>query len=192
MPRRRLLLLVVPGLTLCLAAFFFFFQNRGEAPRELKDISVPPETASAAGEDETRTVVLYFLSDQDGLLHPEQRTIPAGPAVEWEARRLIEELIKGSRTGLISPLPPESELRQVFMIRGGTAVVDFSKEFADRHPSGSTAEMTTIYCLVNSLTRNFSAIKQVFFLVNGNERETLNGHISLAKPFLPLRSLIAE
>jgi len=192
MPRRRLLLLVVLGLTLALSAFFFFFQDRGETPRDPGDVSVPQETGSLPEDAAVKTVVLFFLSENDGLLHPEERTIPAGPSVEWEARRLVEELIKGSRTGLISPLPPESELRQVFIDRGGTVVVDFSREFADRHPSGTSAEMATIYCLVNSLTRNFDAIKRVFILVNGSERETLSGHISLAEPFLPLPSLIAQ
>lgn len=192
MPRQRLLILAVLGLSLTLTAVLFFFTGGEEAPVEGEDVPVPSEPPPAGEEASLKPVVLYFLSEQDGLLHPEERSIVAGPTAEWEARRLVEELIKGSRTGLISPLPPESRLRQVFFLRGGTAVVDFSREFGERHPSGSSAEMATVYCLVNALTRNFSSVKRVMILVNGGEKETLNGHISLAEPFLPLPSMIAE
>ncbi|MBM3297130.1 MAG: GerMN domain-containing protein [Candidatus Aminicenantes bacterium] len=192
MPRRRILVLVVLGLTLVLAAVLFFLRGGWEKPWTEEEIPVSGDTAPPPGETEMKKVLLFFPSEADELLHPEEREIVSGPTVEREARRLVEELINGSRTGLISPIPPESQLRQLFITREGTAVVDFSKEFGDRHPSGTSAEMATVFCLVNSLTRNFSSIKRVFILVNGNERETLNGHISLAKPFPPASSLIAE
>ncbi|OGD09354.1 MAG: hypothetical protein A2Y86_02630 [Candidatus Aminicenantes bacterium RBG_13_62_12] len=192
MSRQRILVLVVLSLTLVLAAALFFFSGNGEAPEIEAGVPGPEETPLPPEETAMKRVILFFLSEADGLLHPEERSIVAGPSVEWEARRLVQELIKGSQAGLISPLPPESELRQVFITRDGTAVVDFSREFGDRHPSGSSAEMATVYCLVNSLTHNFKPIKKVFILVNGGERETLNGHISLTQPFLPLPSLIAE
>lgn len=192
MPSRRILVLIVLSLLLILSAVLFFFTGGGEPAPDDKDFPGPEEATTGTEQATLKQVVLYFLSESDGLFHPEPRTIPAGPSVEGEARRLVEELIKGSQTGLISPLPPESQLRQVFLTRGGTAVVDFSREFSDRHPSGSTAEMATVYCLVNSLTANFKPIKRVFILVNGNERETLSGHISLTRPFLPLSSLIVE
>jgi len=93
---------------------------------------------------------------------------------------------------LISPLPPETRLRQLFITRSGVAYVDFSKELADRHPSGSSAEIATIYSVVNSLTYNFKSIKKVFILVEGGEKETLGGHISLSQAFAPRYSLSAD
>jgi spore germination protein GerM len=192
MPRQRLLILAVLVLSLVLTAVLFFFTGGEEAPAGQGDIAVPVEPPPVREEASLKPVVLYFLSEEDGLLHPEERQIVAGPTAEWEARRLVEELIKGSRTGLISPLPSESKLRQVFFLRGGTAVVDFSREFGERHPSGSSAELATVSCVVNSLTRNFNAVKRVMILVNGGEKETLNGHISLTGPFLPFPSMIAE
>jgi hypothetical protein len=83
-------------------------------------------------------------------------------------------------------------LRQVFVTREGVAYVDFSREFVDKHPSGSAAEIATIYAIVNSLTFNFKTIKRVFILVDGNERETLGGHINLTRSFLPQMSLVAK
>ena len=192
MARQRVLVLVLLSLLLVLAAVLFFLNGAGESAGTQDDSLFSGETPPPPGESEMKKVVLFFPSGSDGLLHPEERSIVSGPSTEREARCLVEELIKGSRGSLVSPLPPESQVRQVFITRDGTAVVDFSREFSDRHPSGSTAEMATVYCLVNSLAFNFKSIKKVFILVNGSEKETLGGHISLAEPFLPFYSLVAE
>jgi hypothetical protein len=72
------------------------------------------------------------------------------------------------------------------------AYVDFSKEIQDKSLSGSEAEMAAVYSIVNSLTYNFKSIKKVLILVDGEEAETLAGHINLSKPFAPDYSLIAQ
>ncbi len=138
-----------------------------------------------------RQVILYFPSENDDWLHPEKREIAVG-SPEIEAEEIIQELIAGSTQGYLSPLPPQAKIRQVFITRDGTAYVDFSRELVERHPSGSAAELVTIYAIVNSLMSNIPAIKQVFFLVEGAERETLSGHINLNKPFIAMPSLIAR
>jgi spore germination protein GerM len=193
MIRGRLLVLIVLALSLVLLSLLFFLGGGGG-----EGVKGPPpevgggEPASHPPRPELKKVVLFFLSEADELLHPEERVIVSGPTPEGEARRVVEELIKGSRQGLISPLPSEAQLRQVFLTKEGIAYVDFSREFSDLHPSGSSAEIDTVYCLVNSLAFNFKPIKKVFILVNGSEKETLGGHISLTEPFLPNFSLIAE
>jgi spore germination protein GerM len=193
MIRGRLLVLVVLGLSLVLLSLFFFLSGGGgEAVKGPPPSLGGNEPGSHPATPELKKVVLFFLSEADELLHPEERVIVSGPTPEREAGRVVEELIKGSRQGLISPLPAEAQLRQVFLTKEGIAYVDFSREFSDRHPSGSTAEMDTVYCLVNSLAFNFKSIKKVFILVNGGEKETLGGHISLTEPFLPNFFLIAE
>jgi len=192
MSRSRILLLAVLGLSLILLALLFFLGGGEGTLREPppqvggQTAGPPPETA------ELKKVRLFFVSDADGLLHPEEREIVSSPIPEREAAEVVEELIKGSRQGLISPLPAEARLRQVYLTKEGTAYVDFSREFSDRHPSGSSAEIDTVYCLVNSLTFNFASIKRVFILINGDEKETLSGHLSLTKAFLPDFSKIGQ
>jgi len=141
---------------------------------------------------ETRKITLFYLSDRDSLLHPEEREIVAGSSVAHQARQTIEELLKGSLNGSISPFPPETKLRELFLTREGVAYVDFSRELEERHLAGSEAEIATIFSIVNSLTYNFKSIKKVFILVDGDERETLRGHIDLSQPFLPQYRLIAN
>ena len=148
--------------------------------------------ALPAGSEETIKIVLFFLSDEDTYLHPEEREIPADSSIVRQAKRTIEELIKGSQSGLISPFPPETELRELYVTKKGVAYVDFSEDIVEKYLSGSSAEISTIYSVVNSLTYNFRSIEKVFILIEGQEKETLGGHINLSRPFLPLYDLIAK
>jgi spore germination protein GerM len=182
-----LLLIVV----LVLAAVFF----RGEGGDKIKSAAEVPAAgrpSAAAPAREAKTVQLFFITEDDNLLHPEKREIPAGPSVVEEAGQAVKELIRGSDKGYISPFPPETRLRQLFITKDGTAYVDFSREFIEKHPSGSSAELATVYSIVNTLAFNFKPIKKVFILVEGSEKETLGGHINLSQPFLPLYSLNAR
>ncbi|MBP1768010.1 MAG: spore germination protein [Candidatus Aminicenantes bacterium] len=149
----------------------------------------PPEPASPRP---TKTIALFFLSEEDSLLHPETREILAGPSIGEEAKQAVQELIRGSGKGYISPLPPETKLRQLFVTKEGVAYVDLSREVMEKHPSGSSAELATVYSIVNTLAYNFKPIKKVFLLVEGSEKETLGGHLNLSEPFVPLLSLNAR
>ena len=186
---------VVLGLSsglLLILAFIFFRGGGGERIKASAGLPPLPETPEPGPAAETKLVTLFFPSEEDSLLHPETREISASASVAEEAKRVVEELIKGSERGLLAPFPPETRLRQLFITREGVAYVDFSREIADKHLSGSSAELVTIYSVVNSLAFNFKPIKKVFILVEGEEKETLGGHISLSKAFLPLYSLNSE
>ena len=141
---------------------------------------------------ETKTVSLFFPSEGDELLHPEEREIPAYASVALQARRTIEELILGPEGNLINPIPPETKLRELYITSRGDAFVDFSREIRENHPFGSAADIATVYSIVHSLTDNFQEVKRVYILVDGGERDTLGGHIDLRRPFLPRPDLIAS
>jgi germination protein M len=137
-------------------------------------------------------VTLFFLSEDDSLLHPEEREILADSSIVGEAKQVVEELIRGSERGLVNPLPPETRLRQLFVTKEGVAYLDFSKDIIEKHPSGSSAELGTVYSIVNTMVYNFKPIKKVFILVEGSEKETLGGHINLSQAFVPQFSLNAR
>jgi hypothetical protein len=62
----------------------------------------------------------------------------------------------------------------------------------DKHLSGTSAEMSTIYSIVNSLSYNVKPIKKVFLLIDGGEKKTLGGHIDLTSPFEPIYTIVAK
>ena len=112
--------------------------------------------------------------------------------VEEEAEEAVNELIKGPIGKLIPTLPPQTKLLGLELGEDGVAKVNFNKALSKDHPGGSSAEMMTLYSVVNSLTLNFPQIKRVQILIEGKAVETMAGHLSLKKPISPNPDLIRK
>jgi spore germination protein GerM len=186
--------IVLGSLTLVLAALIIVFYSGGgpEKIRPLTETYVPKPSPSEQEPPDRVTVTLFFLSDEDDLLHRETREIAAGPTAADEAERALFELIKGSESNFLSPLPPQTRVRQVFVHKDGTAYVDFGKEIMEKFSYGSSSELAAVYAVVNTLAVNFRPIRKVVILVEGLERETLGGHVDLTRPFVADLSVVAK
>ena len=168
--------LVLIGVGLFLAYHF-----RQEIMDFLRPLSVKkPEKKIAVGEK--KVVTLYFSEQEEEYLIGERREIPRTGRVEEEAKETVVELIKGPKGKLIPTLPPRTRLLTLQMDKNGVAKVNFDQTFSKEHPGGSSAEMLTLYSIVNSLTLNFPQIKRVQILVDGKAAESIAGHISLKQP----------
>lgn len=181
--------LLLVSLFILVLAFF----TGGGREKIKQSLDLPPDGAKPGPTAEAgrRVVSLFFMSDDDALLHAEEREIPAGPPLE-EARAVVEELLAGPRTGLVAAIPAETKLLQLFITKEGTAYVDLSKDIQERILPGSSSEICAVYSIVASLTENIRDIKKVFILVDGQERDTLAGHVNLELALAPDRSLIAR
>jgi len=189
---RRLIVLGALALVVIVLAVLFYTGGGREDIRHLAE-SVLPKSSSPADESPGRLeVTLFFLSDDDDLLHRETREIEAGPTVEDEAERALQELVRGSARSYLSPLPPGTRVRQVFVNQDGTAYVDFGKEIMEKFAYGSSSELAAVYSVVNTLAVNFRPIRRVVILVEGAERETLGGHVDLSRPFAADLNLVAK
>lgn len=177
---------------LAVLVFIFFRSGGGEKLRHLADPLPLQPSVSEQDPPGLKTVTLFFLSEEDGLLHAEERHVLEGNSTAEEIQGVVEELVKGSKRDYLAPLPPETRVRQVFLTRDGTAYVDFSSDIMDKHAYGSSSEMTAVFAVVNTLSFNYPEVKKVCILVEGAEKETLGGHIDLSRPFLPQFSLIAK
>lgn len=185
--------LILGSLTLVLLVLVivFFTGGGGEKVKRFVEANVPKTADSTGAKAVTKTVTLFFIADDD-LLHKETREITAGPTEADEAERALAELIRGSEQGLVSPLPPGTRVRQVFIGKDGLATVDFSRDVAENFSYGSTSELAAVYSVVNTLVYNFKPVKKVVLLVEGAERETLGGHVDLSRAFFPDYSLVAR
>ena len=189
---RSTLLLVSLAILLLVLVIIFFTGRSVESVRHAADAGLPKAPETAPAQPEARSVMLFFLDDDDDLLHEEAREITLGPTVAEEAERALVELIKGSQKGLISPLPPETKVRQVFIGKDGLATVDFSRDIAEKFAYGSSSELEAVYAVVDTLTFNFRQIKKVAILIEGAEKDTLGGHVDLSRAFFPDYSLVAR
>lgn len=128
-----------------------------------------------------RTVKLFF-ADGDGLrLLPEDRIIAKGNILQ-EVRAVADAMIAGPRDSLAPTIPPETRLTTAHLI-DDLLVLDFSRELQSNHVGGTAGETLTIYSLVNTITLNFPQVTRVQILVEGEEIESLAGHIDASRPF---------
>jgi hypothetical protein len=139
---------------------------------------------------EKKEVLLYFSDSEGEYLIGEKRKILGKNEAEEEAKETIVELIKGPKGKLIPTLPPRSRLLTLKISDAGVAKVNFNAALSRDHPGGSSAEMMTVYSIVNSLALNFPRIKRVQILIDGKPIETITGHLSLRQSIPPKPDLI--
>ena len=180
------------GLVLLVLIIVFFAGGGREKVRPFIEANVPASPETPGGRPATKTVTLFFAAEDDDLLHKETREILAGPSEADEAERALAELVRGSEEGLLSPLPPQTRVRQVFIAKDGLATVDLSRDVAEGFSYGSTSELAAVYAIVDTLVYNFRSVKKVVLTIEGAERETLGGHIDLSRAFLPDYGLVAK
>ena len=151
--------------------------------------TVPTPTVSAPAKE--REVKLYFGDGTGRTLVSEKRTLKADGTAE-HLRATVEAIITGPvDTALTDTMPTGTRLLSL-KISGATAVVDLSKEVAERHHGGSSGEILTVFSLVNTLALNFEEIDSVQLLVGGEKKDTLVGHILIKIPLVPNRKFISK
>jgi spore germination protein GerM len=134
---------------------------------------------------ETIDIVLYFSDDQGEKLVKELRSVTKTDEV---AKAAVVELIEGPSQAGVATIPSGTTLLGVSIARG-VAEVDLSKEFVDNHQGGSAGEKMTVYSIVNTLTE-FSTVKEVRFLVEGEALDTIAGHMDVSRPVKREESLL--
>ncbi len=170
----------------------YFFREREEppAPPSLPAITEAEPTPHIIplDEEESWEVVLYFTDDQFISLIGERRLIDAeGNYLE----RVLEELLRGPQDEtLFNPIPPDTRLNGVFS-EGGTVYVDLDEQMIEGQAGGSSQELLSIYSIINTLTET-PAVQRVKILIDGQERETLRGHMDTSRPLERDEKLIAE
>ena len=125
--------------------------------------------------------ITIYLSDPDGgYLTGERRSIELGKL----NRNIAEAINRLITDGAGETLPHGTELVKLG-IEGRTAYADFNKALKANHSGGSTAEINTVYAIVNTVTLNFPEIETVQILVDGKAVATLAGHIDISRPIGP-------
>ena len=127
------------------------------------------------------TATLFYVSDDGMNLIPMQREVPFAAAVADQARTIVEAQLAAAPP-LVSAIPSDTKLRDVFITERGDAFVDLSGELSGKHSGGSLDEIFTVYTIVDALTVNLPAIRRVQILVDGKEVDTLAGHVDLRHP----------
>jgi len=180
---RSLLITVSVLLLAVLGMSFYAWHMRGRAAAvPVVATDTRPVVAPVAGP--TEAVTLFVAYDDLGVLRAQSARIPMPSVRQQRAEELLRALIalyldKSSP----HPLPPGADIRGIYLVDPGLAVVDLNGAFADGHRSGVLAEELTVASFIQTLAANVPGILRVKILVEGKERETLAGHADLSNFF---------
>jgi len=180
---RHLLMSVAVMLVLVVSMGIYVRHMRRQAGElEAGAADTLPVTSPAAGP--TETVTLYVANDAAGELRTEQAQIPLAGGRQQRSEELLRALLGIYRhSGAAHPLGPASEIRSIYLVDPGAAVIDVNAAFADQHRSGIMVEQLTVDSLVETLAVNVPGIQRVKILVDGRGRDTLAGHADLTDWF---------
>ena len=172
---------VIAGLLAGLAVVYFLL------PRWLMTPDAPaPATATAAAPanvDARRLIAtLYYVAEDGASLVGVTRDVPFGGPPAEQARNILTAQLAAAPSGSVSAIPAGVSLRGLFLTPRGDAYVDLSREIITGHPGGSLNESLTVFTLVNALTQNVREITGVQILVDGQQVDTLAGHLDLRQP----------
>jgi len=180
---RSLFITIAIMLVLVIALGFYFRQMRRQA-YELEPAATAalPVTPPALGP--TENVTLYVADDAAGQLRPQAAKIPLPSGRQQRAEELLRALLRiCQQPGAGHPLSAASDIRSIYLVDPGVAVIDLNAAFADQHRSGIMVEQLTVNSLVETLAANVPGISRVSILVEGKPRETLAGHADLTQFF---------
>jgi len=180
----RHLLIGVATLLLVVVAMGIYVRHMRREVKKLEPpaASLPPVTPPATGP--TETVTLNVADDASGTLRARSAQIPLPGGRQQRAEELLRALVRiYQQPGAAHPLSPDADIRSIYLVDPGAAVIDLNAAFADQHRSGILSEQLTINSMVETLAVNVPGIQRVNILVEGQTRDTLAGHADLTESF---------
>jgi hypothetical protein len=175
--------LVIATTVLLMAAmglsFYAWHMRKTVVQKTVATTDTRPLAPPVAGP--TEHVTLFVAYDADGSLRASSAQIPLPSGRQQRAEELLRALLS-LYLDKNSPhvLGAGADVRSVFLVDPGVAVVDLNSAFADTHRSGVLVEELTVASLIHTISANTPGILRVKILVDGKERETLAGHADLS------------
>jgi hypothetical protein len=180
---RHLLIGVAALLVLVVAMGIYLRQMRRQAG-ELESTAADALPVAPPASGPTESVTLYVADDAAGILRPRSVQIPLFGGRQQRAEELLRTLLRlYQQPGAAHPMAPAADIRSIYLIDPGAAVIDLNAAFADQHRSGILSEQLTVNSLVETLAVNVPGIQRVNILVGGQSRDTLAGHADLSETF---------
>jgi len=164
--------------------------QEGELPLIHEKLEALNAAALQRAELGTMTLQLFLVVPTVEVLVPVNRNVEAPPTLDSQVERAIMELIGWTGNEMISPLPKETTVREVWVSPGGIAFVDFDATLPDRLGGGSLEEIHAVYSVVATVTSSFPEIRAVQILVGGEQVDTLDGHVDVSRPLLPQYDMV--
>jgi hypothetical protein len=180
----RHLLIAVAALLLAVVSMGIYLRHMRRQAGQLESSAANALPVAPPASGPTETVTLYVADDTAGVLHARSAQIPLPGGRQQRAEELLRALLRiYQQPGTPHPLAPAADIRAIYLVDPGAAVIDLNAAFADQHRSGILSEQLTVNSLVETLAVNVPGIQRVSILVEGKTRDTLAGHADLTDWF---------
>ncbi|HVB98073.1 MAG TPA: GerMN domain-containing protein [Candidatus Dormibacteraeota bacterium] len=142
----------------------------------------PPVPATSAA---TEPVPMYWASaSAPGTLKATDVEMKLSADPVERGKQLLAALIAGPTDPNERTLPPAASLLEFYLLPEGVAVADFSSELATELPSGIQSEQLAVESIADTLAANIPDLRRLKILIDGQEVQTLAGHIDLTGYFI--------
>jgi Sporulation and spore germination len=168
------------ALTMFMSVYVWRLRGREVAAPRLR-LAPKAEHVAAPTSGAMEQVTVYVAYDHPGELRAQSISVPLASGRQQRVEGLLRALLN-TYTAKNSPHPLASgaDVRDVFLVDPGMAVIDLNSAFVDGQVSGVLPEELTLASMIETLSTNVPDLRRVKFLVDGKERGTLAGHVDLS------------
>jgi hypothetical protein len=207
---QTVLFFVLIAASVVMGVVLWQLRDRAEQRRQQGQESTPTQAPKVAPAEQA---TLLVANDADDSMSERVLSLPLPPSEGARAKAILGELLDlyAAPGAAHSVQGGASAIAQVFLLpvpignAGGDgktgvgakagegkdgnsgpemAVVNFTGAFAASHPSGIETESLTVLSICATLHANLPQVKEVRFLVDGQQRDTLAGHADLTRTYL--------
>ena len=159
-PRHLIIAVAVLLVAVLGLGIYALHMRRTAVSTPVASIDTRPLAPPVAGP--TERVTLFVAHDDDSSLRAEAALIPLPSGRQQRAEELLRALLshyldKSSP----HPLGSGADIRSVFLVDPGVAVIDVNSAFADTHRSGVLVEDLTVASLIHTISSNTPDRKSV-------------------------------
>ncbi|MDE0043869.1 MAG: GerMN domain-containing protein [Candidatus Poribacteria bacterium] len=171
---------VVVVLALALVLAFVYFDRPEVLPPR------PPLPTAASSPDTSpplQQIRLYFFQPESLELVDFTHELHLSNDKLERLKQIIGALLEQSPPALTNTIPKGTLLYEVYLDEQSTVYLDFSGALSAAHVGGTSAELLTVQTILKTVRANFGKdIQNVQILIEGQEVDTIAGHVDISKP----------
>jgi len=169
------------------AAFFFWLRYQATAPESSRVEQTAHQLMQPGPRNEPLSVVLYY--PLNSMLTSVSAAVKRQPDLQSQARETLLTLLHDQRAVQTAVLR-DVKLRTFFLDGQGTAYIDLTLGQEQTIRASAWDELLALFAMVDTLMQNFEDLKQVCFLVDGRDAQTLAGHLDLSRKYTKRMDLV--
>jgi flagellar basal body-associated protein FliL len=187
---RLLLIIVLVVVVFVAAGGFLYFRTRQDAQdTSQKQLEQNRTLIQPAFRNEPLAVTIYYpVGDQ---LLSGTASVKRQPDAQAQAREALAAVFADQRAAQTAVFR-DIKLKAFYLDGRGTAYIDLTPSSQRDIRAATSEELLAVYAMVNTVMQNFEEIKQVAFLVDGRDAQTLAGHLDLSRMFTKRMDLVKQ